>query len=519
LAAAVLSTFCQLTARGFEITEKSEPVVTLAQGSSGEIFCTSDEPYEFCKWSQVGKDKNCMVTSQNIEEASTCAVDDHIEWVLDANRCGIRITEASRSTDRGEYICLLGTMGYDEAVMQSEHFQVEVAVPSSVQFMEPSEDRPEDFASGQTVAVQAHQDVEFACQASGGWPEPHLSAHLGGDPEDPEASEKGFGFELEYDAERDEKGENEDGTVTLTRYFKLNAGPHDCGSYVKCVVAQVDEATGEAMGFEGSEDVTTMESRKIMVEFPPLPHAEGEETKPVMFVDADESIKVNIVFQANPPPTDNEVIWHINPSGGDAGEDSIVLQADEVIGGSDSGFGLKYEAAALAIEGHTVTAELVIHDPYPEMADWSYYLDVRTEKGEQKYSFSVIYVPHEVHPDYDDPEIGHDPDYLDGEGEDAQGLGAGVIAVIVLIVISAVLVVLVLFVAKKNNLCCFKYKQVPVKEGAADKPCDRHNSPIIKSKSATNGQNGQSEKGMNESPEKNSSGVNPSDRGVQDSPV
>ena len=69
----------------------------------------------------------------------------------------------------------------------------------------------------------------------------------------------------------------------------------------------------------------------------------------------------------------------------------------------------------------SVTAELVIHDPYPEMADWSYYLDVRTEKGEQKYSFSVIYVPHEVHPDYDDPEIGHDPDYLDGEGEDAQG--------------------------------------------------------------------------------------------------
>ena len=59
-------------------------------------------------------------------------------------------------------------------------------------------------------------------QASGGWPEPHLSAHLGGDPEDPEASEKGFGFELEFDAERDEKGENEDGTVTLTRYFKLN---------------------------------------------------------------------------------------------------------------------------------------------------------------------------------------------------------------------------------------------------------------------------------------------------------
>ena len=68
----------------------------------------------------------------------------------------------------------------------------------------------------------------------------------------------------------------------------------------------MDEATGEGMDFEGDE-VTRMESRKIMVEFPPLPHPEGEETKPVMFVDTDESIKVNIVFQANPPPTDNEV--------------------------------------------------------------------------------------------------------------------------------------------------------------------------------------------------------------------
>ena len=73
----VLSTFCQLSARGFEITEKSEPVVTFAQGSSGEIFCTSDEPYEFCKWSQVGKDKNCMVTSQNIEEVRPIFVTFH----------------------------------------------------------------------------------------------------------------------------------------------------------------------------------------------------------------------------------------------------------------------------------------------------------------------------------------------------------------------------------------------------------------------------------------------------------
>ena len=69
------------------------------------------------------------------------------------------------------------------------------------------------------------------------------------------------------------------------------------------------------------------------------------------------------------------------------------------------------------------------------------------------------------------------------------------IAVIVLIVISAVLVVLVLCVAKKNNLCCFRYKQVPVKENP-DKPCDKHGPltpPIVK-----NGVNGNGEKGSNE---------------------
>ena len=63
---------------------------------------------------------------------------------------------------------------------------------------------------------------------------------------------------------------------------------------------------------------------------------------------------------------------------------------------------------------------------------------------------------------------------------DSGGLGAGVIAVIVLIVISAVLVVLVLFVAKKNNLCCFKYKQVPVKEGAAGMLTTTQNAAVWK---------------------------------------
>ena len=85
-----------------------------------------------------------------------------------------------------------------------------------------------------------------------------------------------------------------------------------------------------------------------------------------------------------------QVIWHINPSGGDAADDSIVLEADETVGSEE--VGIKYESPGLNVSGHHVTAVLRVFDPYPEMTDWSYYLDVRTEKGERQYGFNLIYV-------------------------------------------------------------------------------------------------------------------------------
>ena len=194
------------------------------------------------------------------------------------------------------------------------------------------------------------------------------------------------------------------------------------------------------------------------------------------------------------------MIWHVNPSGGDAADDSIVLQADETIGSED--VGIKYESPSLNVSGHHVTAVLRIFDPYPEMTDWSYYLDVRTPMGEQQYGFNLIYVEDLIPEGYDDPDVGYEGD------PDVDGLGAGVIAVIVLIVVSAVLVVLVLCVAKKNNLCCFKYKGVPTKDTAV--PCERHGpTPIIKNVK----ENG--EKGINEPQEKPKTDQQP----VQDSPV
>jgi len=80
----------------------------------------------------------------------------------------------------------------------------------------------------------------------------------------------------------------------------------------------------------------------------------------------------------------------------------------------------------------------------------------------------------------------------------------------------------VLCVAKKNNLCCFKYKQVPDKDNS-DKPCDKHGpsvAPIVKNGAKGKPPNG--EKGTNEPQEniyENPKDKSPDETGTKDSPV
>ena len=99
-----------------------------------------------------------------IFQATTCKDDDNIDWVVDSQRCGIRVNSASRAADAGGYKCILGVFGDEESMMSNEKFVLDITVPSSIQFAPVSEDSPVDFTSEQTVAVEAGTDVEFACQ-------------------------------------------------------------------------------------------------------------------------------------------------------------------------------------------------------------------------------------------------------------------------------------------------------------------------------------------------------------------
>ena len=115
--------------------------------------------------------------------------------------------------------------------------------------------------------------------------------------------------------------------------------------------------------------------------------------------------EVTINFLSNPAPTNNEAIWHINPTKEDSSPPppgSILVQAGT--SSEDS----RYEAAPLNITGHEVSATLFVNDPQvrtnlaklfwsldfhdffqDDLEDKGFYLHVMTELGEKKYEFSM----------------------------------------------------------------------------------------------------------------------------------
>ena len=435
------------TATAFEIVDHSENVAIM-QGSSGSLFCQSDEPYEFCRWIHDESGTTCRISSDNIDTIQTCGGDDHIEWELDTHRCGIKINGASRSSDVGKFKCSLN--GGEELRSASATTDVDVYVPALVTF-------EGDFGPEKNVAVDADQTVEFVCVAEGGYPAPDLKAALG---EDADIMYSDFDLQLNYYEDKDEMETDEDGIVTLKRTFHFQPKQHDCGKFVKCEAIQVNH--------EGNplQDESEISSRKITVQFPPQPFE--EEPAPIVFFDGEKFVNIKLIFQASPIPLDSQVIWHINPSGGDAAaEDSIVLSADRVVDD-------KYRALSLNTSGHNVMAILQISDPQPEMMSWSYYLEVHTEKGSQKYPFTLL---HLKEPEHEDP-LDDTSTTLDYETE---GMSTGLVAVIVVVVVIGLGIVFGIFIAKKNQLCCFKYNPVPTEADKAPKE-----PPIIKNGSEHN---------------------------------
>ena len=135
----------------------------------------------------------------------------------------------------------------------------------------------------------------------------------------------------------------------------------------------------------------------------------------------------------------------------------VVVQAGE-IGGSG-----RYEAAALNVSDHTVTAVLAIRNLVLEDMDHDYSLVVVTDVGEMTYEVQLVshYDNSATDSPYEDRENQSPAD------ESTSTASTGTIVAIVLVILLVFFALGFVFWAKRYNKCCFHQHQVVVvkKEG------------------------------------------------------
>lgn len=450
---------------GFEITETSGDLMII-QGTSGLMFCRSDEPFEFCKWTNAEKELSCRTSSG---EASSCGEDGHLTWEVDENTCGLRINSVSRLNDIGNYTCILSIFTDEGVFTDTAHVAVDVAVESLASFgghFAASEDN--------SVMVDADQEVEVECSATGGYPTANVRAFFGPNKDEiNDVADGGSDVELEF-VEEELIASDEDETTSVSRKFTMVPSRDDCGKYVKCIAEQLD-SNGNPIG-----DASTFDWRKIMVQFPPLPK-DHEAIVISAPEDDNQTWTITLEFMANPMPSeDDQVMWHINPNGEDD-QETIILKPGE------SNEDYSSPPLMASESGHGIEATLEFHQAFkPEMADWGYYLHVSTPKGEQKYEFTLEL---EEEPEVVDEVVeGEENDSIEGapeaeKEEPVKGMGSGMIAVIIVLILGAIAAVVIIFFAKRNQKWCFKYNSVPTKPPT--NPEDPHghttsDKPIIK---------------------------------------
>lgn len=405
-----------VVSNAFELTGQSGDA-TIVEGGSHSLYCESDIPYEFCKWTHVESGTTCSIANDYIEGAYDCKSQPKLLWDLTETKCGITIEGASRPDDVGTYKCEL----YEGPTVASGNLKIDVEVPSYVSFTG-------QFSEGSTVEVVADQTVIVECEAMAGFPEPHVLATMVMEGTDEEPTE------LTEVPEMTTRTEKEDGTVSVKKGFTLYPHANDCGKHVICHAIQ-GESFHEEM------------ARKLSVTFPPAPL--DEQLAPFGFqVDSEYPAVAEIKFMANPTPEDNQAIWHINPSGQEAQPDSVVLQAGVI---SDDS---KYEALPLNISGHEVTATLLIQKPQLEEENYAYHLHVMTKVGDNSYAFRmqrqvVPYYPTTIQPDGRGGQAG-------GSNGSTSKMGAGSVAAIVIIILLILAGVGVTYWARKNDKWCFR---------------------------------------------------------------
>ena len=431
----------------------------IPQGESYTLFCETDEPYEICKWSHVDQNKDCRVTSDEIEDkqGQACNDDSHLIWELTETSCGITIQNAARS-DLGEYKCTLGVLS-PEPLFLTKSGNIDVSVPAIVTFQG-------SFSESPHIELDLNTEAIVECHVTGGYPQPTIQAAIGHEKDHIDTEEADEVLEIV----EEHIDELDDGTFEVTKSFKFTATEEHCGRFVKCEAVQRDE--DENILFQ-EQDVM---SRKLSIVFGPQPLASA--LQPFQFTKNAESVMIHIVFSANPVPNNNQAIWHINPTG-NASTHSHVLQA----GHSEED--RKYVALPLnntLEEGHDVRACLIINNPTPEDLENLNYLEVATPKGSQRYDF-VLEIVELPTPEPNDENTDGEKNLRSGDDDsetNAKGMGVGSVIAIVIVIAVVCLIIGCVVYSKRTGKCCFeRYNSVPTKQPELAEEDINHHTDII----------------------------------------
>ena len=378
-----------------ELVDQSTDVL-VPQGGELSLQCSTDLEFTFCEWTQVESGSTCRITKDQAGSETQCPSAPRISFSLEPTVCGIIIPEVDRAFDMGDYKCSIVRMGDDnQAETVTGVMNVDIAMPASVRF-------ESTFAAEEVISVKEGEMALVECHAKGGYPDPEVQVAMG--LEEGVIDVENDVLLAETEGIADSRAMMDDGTVDLIKLYTFMPTAEDTGKFIKCEAVQYDSE--DNLIFDSN-----MQSREIMVTYPPQPARAHLDD--IGYAPGQDQIQVDVIFDANPVPQDNQAIWHMSPTGDMA--DAKLLEAGDYEEG-------KYDALPLNITGQEVIASLIIYNLIEEDASFTYTLQVVTDQGETVYPFTLQQLVMETTIDPESFESGEEPEV------DASGVGAGTIA-------------------------------------------------------------------------------------------
>jgi len=423
--------------KGFEITGGSDDPL-IAAGEQLELNCEIDGHFDFCQWSYSDA-WNCLTFSNAIDEELPCEDQERGTITASEGACTL-VLEDIALDDIGEYTCMSAKIDGIEVQKSVKLFNVDVAMPASIEFGGDIADVEENWM------LLEDEEVTFSCHGKGGTPAAEISGFIGSEEEINEDEDEA----LDENSSEEEANFDDDRLMDASKEFTFTPSRDNCGQYLKCSAKQFN-GDGDLL----FEDIPQI-SKKIMVVFPPKPHDEvhsagfNEETG--------ESFDLEIMFESHPAPSDEQVIWYLGENTIHAGED-----LDD-----------KFTAHALEMgEDDWVIARLTVNYLTAEDAELSYQLSAENDFSSEPvfYDFGLEFNAKPIPTTTTSTttttttQESREIKYMTiRPNVQAEGIGGGSIAAIIIIIIVILISGGCIMWLKKNEMLCFAvYEEVDQK--------------------------------------------------------